>query len=282
MRRLAIFLAAGLLTTSVLAGDSVHDGAETCSGRNFRFGDHDSFVQREVIDAGHLRSLKLSVSNAPVTIEGGAAAYAITVCKAAERQQDLDAIRVSLDGNELKTNGPEGRRWNVAYHVRVPRAADLDLSAKNGPLSVRNVEGTVVARSHNGPLSLKNIDGSVDAETRNGPVSITGGSGTMKVTAQNGPLTVKLDGAAWHGTLDASTKNGPLSVRVPKGFTSGVLVEAHGHGPIACNAEPCGRARLVDHIDTRSEPRRIELGSGPVNVRLSTVNGPVTVNESGE
>lgn len=280
MRRLGILLAAGILATSAFAEETVGNVTEICSGRNFRFGDHDSFVQKEVIDASHLRALKLSVSNAPVTVEGGAATYEITVCKAAQRQQDLGAIRVTLDGSELKTSGPVDGRWNVAYHVRVPRAADLDLSAKNGPLAVRNVEGTVVARSHNGPLSLKNIDGSVDAETRNGPVSIAGGSGTMKVTAQNGPLTVKLKGAAWNGTLDASTKNGPLSVRVPKGFTSGVLVETHGRGPIACNAEPCGRARRVDHLDTDSETRRIELGSGPVNVRLSTVNGPVTVNES--
>lgn len=280
MRRFALSLAAGLLATSALAGDPFENGAPNCSGRNLRFGDHDSFVQQEVIDAGHLRSLKLNVSNAPVTVVGGAAAYEITVCKAAEREQDLSAIRFTLDGNELKTNGPDHRRWSVTYHVRVPRAADLDLSAKNGPMSVRNVEGTVVARSHNGPLSLKNIDGTVDAETRNGPVSIAGGSGTMKVTAQNGPLTVKLAGAAWNGTLDASTKNGPLSVRVPKGFTSGVLVETHGRGPIACNAEPCGRARRIDSLDTHTEPRRIELGSGAVNVRLSTVNGPVTVNES--
>ena len=116
----------------------------------------------------------------------------------------------------------------------------------------------------------------VDAETSNGPISISGGSGTLKARAANGPLTVNLDGGSWNGTLDASTKNGPLSVKLPKGYASGVVVESNGRGPIACKADGCDRGwRSSDD----GEPRRLELGTGPVNVRLSTVNGPVTVKD---
>jgi len=283
MRRIALGIALALTATGALAHDDhPHRGnfgvssAEECTGRNIRFSDEAAFVKKETIDACHLRSIKLSVKNAPVTVEGGAAAYSITVCKAAQYAQDLDAIRVTLDGNELIAEGPEENRWTVMYHVRVPDNADVDLTARNGPLSIHDVDGKVVARSHNGPLSLKNIDGNVDAETKNGPISINGGSGTMKVTASNGPLSVKLSGGSWNGTLDASTQNGPLSVNVPRGFASSVVVEASGRGPISCRADGCDRAwRSNDD----GEPRRIELGSGPVNVRLSTVNGPVTVRD---
>lgn len=244
------------------------------------FNGRPAFVQKETIDARGLRSIKASVTNAAVTVAGGASTYEITVCKAAEREQDLAAISVRLDGNELEATGPDEHRWQASYFIRVPSGADLDLSAKNGPLSIRDVVGTVVARSHNGPLSLKNVDGNVDAETRNGPISVSGGSGEMKVSATNGPLSVKLAGASWNGTLDASTQNGPLSVSVPRGFASGVVVEARGRGPIACNADACNRrAMRVDDGDWNDEPRRIELGSGPVNVRLSTVNGPVTIKD---
>lgn len=284
MRRSGLVLATALLATSALAHDtttSYSSDAEQCSGRNVMFNGRPAFVQKETIDARGLRSLKASVTNAPISVAGGAPAYEITVCKAAERQQDLAAIHVRLDGNELEATGPDDHRWQASYFIRVPDGADLDLSAKNGPLSIRDVVGTVVARSHNGPLSLKNVDGNVDAETRNGPISVNGGSGEMKVSATNGPLSVKLSGASWNGTLDASTKNGPLSVSVPRHFASGVVVEAHGRGPIACNADACNgnrRARTVDG-DWDDEPRRIELGSGPVNVRLSTVNGPVTIKD---
>jgi hypothetical protein len=280
MRHLALALTLALAANTALAHgyDEIHDGAEECTGRNVRFSDEPAFVKKEVIDAGNLRSLKLSVTNAPVSVRGGGSGYTITVCKAAEVASDLDAIHVSLDGNELNATGPDNHRWTVLYHLSVPRGADLDLSAKNGPLSIRDVDGTVVARSHNGPLSLKNVDGNVDAETQNGPISISGGSGTMKVTASNGPLSVNLSGGSWNGTLDASTKNGPLTVQVPHGYASGVLVEARGRGPISCRADGCERF-WRDNDDDRGEPRRIELGSGPVNVRLSTVNGPVTVRD---
>lgn len=279
MRNLALALTLALTATSALAaGRNVYtrNSAEECSPRNVRFGDEDSFVKKEVIEPGNIRSLKVSVKNAPVSVEGGAASYSIVVCKAAELASDLDLIRVTLDGNELVATGPDHKRWTVFYHLNVPRGANLDLSAKNGPLSIENVDGTVVARSHNGPLTLRNVEGNIDAETQNGPISISGGSGTMKVAASNGPLSVDLDGSSWNGTLDASTRNGPLSVNVPSGYASGVLVEARGRGPIQCRADGCERF-WRNHDDDRDEPRRIELGSGPVNVRLSTVNGPVTV-----
>jgi hypothetical protein len=57
-------------------------------------------------------------------------------------------------------------------------------------------------------------------------------------------------------------------------------VESRGHGPINCRAEGCAQFwRNHDDDNDDDEPRRIELGSGPVSVRLSTVNGPVTVKE---
>lgn len=279
MRHLALALTLALTATTALAHDDFHNSAEECSGRNVRFSDEPAFVKKEVLQPGNLRSLEVSVTNAPVSVEGGGTGYTITVCKAAELQSDLDAIRVTLDGNELKATGPDHRRWMVMYHLRVPRGADLDLTAKNGPLAIRNVDGTIQARTHNGPLSLRNVNGKVEAETQNGPVSISGSSGTMKVTASNGPLSVDLDGASWNGTLDASTKNGPLSVKLPRAYASGVVVETSGRGPINCRAEGCERFWREDDDHRGREPRRIELGSGPVNVRLSTVNGPVTVKD---
>jgi hypothetical protein len=277
-------LAAALLTLTAASAAFAHEhdnwskrnSAEECSARNVRFDDEDSYVKKETIDATSLRSLKVAVTNAPVTVVGGnGTGYSITVCKAAEDLADLDRIRVYLDGNELKSEGPDNSRWTVLYSVRAPRNADLDLEARNGPIAIRNVDGKIVARLKNGPLSLDNVDGNVDVVTSNGPISIDGGSGTMKIEASNGPLSVDLDGASWNGSLNASTRNGPLSVRVPRGF-GGVVVEARGHGPISCHADGCERAW---RSDDDGEPRRIELGSGPANVHLSTVNGPVTIKD---
>lgn len=284
MRRLGIALVLVLAATAASAHDTWYtsDG-EDCSGRHIRFDGEPAAVEQHVIEAGHLRSLKAEVEHAPMSVRGGASTYRITVCKAAARAADLAAIRVTLNGNELKADGPDNRRWAVQYFIEVPDGADLDLEAENGPIALRDVDGTVVARAANGPLSLRNVSGKVDVQTTNGPISIDGGSGTMRVRASNGPLSVDLDGRAWEGgTLDAATKNGPLSLKLPRDYGSGVTVETSGRGPISCRAEGCRKNYRTMHDDDRwndDEPRTIELGSGAPAVKLSTVNGPVTIKD---
>jgi len=283
MRRLNFALALLFIATSAFAGHHDWDG-DRCVGRNFHFdGDDDAYVEEQVIEAGSLRSLKASVSHAPITVVGGTGSgYTIRVCKAAARQSDLANIRASVVGGELKVDGPDGRRWTATYHITVPRGGSVDVDATNGPIAIRDVDGTVDAHAQNGPLSLRNVRGNVNAETNNGPISISGSSGTMKVRASNGPLSVDLDGNAWNGDLDAATKNGPLTVRIPRNYGSSVIVETNGRGPIACKAEGCNNNRgSWDDEDGRwNAPRKLEFGRGVANVRISTVNGPVTIKDS--
>ena len=281
MRRAAMVLGLLISATTGLADEISWMDREDCAARNFRWSGNNAVVAKETIDAGAIGSLKASVSQAPVRVSGGNTGYSIDVCKAAERPEDLAAIRVFLDGNELRATGPSEGKWLVTYHIRVPDGANLEVETEQGPLSLRDVDGTVVARTHNGPLSLKNISGNVTATAKNGPVSVRGGSGTMSIRSSNGPLSIHLDGTSWvGGTLDASTKNGPLTVKMPRGYGSGVVVESSGRGPLSCNAEGCERVRTRTAEDRwNDEPQRVELGSGPATVHLSTVNGPVTIKD---
>jgi DUF4097 and DUF4098 domain-containing protein YvlB len=274
-----------LIAGVAVAGDRDHDWeswSDDCNARNFRFGDdHDSVVQREeVAGAASLRSLKVRTENGPVSVRGGANAYGIVVCKAAEDEATLRQIHVTLRGNELTADGPAGGNWTVGYRISAPRNANLDVQSKNGPLSVRDVDGNIVAHAKNGPISLRNVSGDVDASTTNGPISLSGGAGNVKAIATNGPVSVSLEGSAWkNGSLEASTTNGPLTVKVPKGYASGVLIETDGNGPISCNFEGCDDVRTSLRDRRGPEPRRFELGKGPQNVRLSTSNGPLSIKE---
>jgi hypothetical protein len=283
MRRLALGLILTLTATAAFAHDfHMTRNGNDCSSNNFHWDGENAFVEKQNIDAGSPRTLKAAVSHAPISVTGGnGRGYTIEVCKAATSPADLAAIRVSVDGGELRATGPDGSRWLVLYHIKAPNGGNLDVSASNGPLSIRDFDGTLLARTANGPLSLRNVSGNVDATTTNGPVSVHGGSGDMKVRASNGPLSIDLEGNSWAGgTLDASTKNGPLSLSLPRGYNSGVVVETNGRGPVSCRAEGCERFRAArDAHDWNDQPRRIELGRGSETVRLSTVNGPVTIKD---
>lgn len=284
MRRFGIALGLTLMAFTASARNLTVRG-DDCTERNFNFDGDRAFVAKETIDARGAHSLKAAVSHAPLAVVGDSSGgYTIDVCKAARRAEDLDAIRVTFDGGELKADGPEGRNheWTVMFKIHAPRNADLNVETENGPLAINGVDGKLVAHTQNGPLALSDVSGNVDASAQNGPISVDGGSGTMKVRASNGPISVDLDGGSWTGgSLDASTKNGPLSLRIPRGYGSGVVVESRGHGPVSCRAEGCERARRTWKDDDWDDdtPRTIELGSGTQNVHLSTVNGPITIKD---
>jgi hypothetical protein len=236
---------------------------------------------QETVPLGNVRSLTVRAPrNGGIHVMGGdSGRYEVTACKAAAMDSSLNDIHVRVNGNELTADGPDDSRWVLYFLVRAPRGADLNLDAHNGPISIRNVNGTVAAHAVNGPISARDLDGTVNLETTNGPISLYGGSGTAKLNATNGPISVNLRGDSWNGSLDAHTQNGPMSLRIPSTFRSGVVVESDGHGPVSCRAEACRQAkRTWDDEDNR----RIELGSGPTVVHLSTVNGPVSVREREE
>lgn len=285
MRRLLIALVLGLLTTAAYAGNhggwNISGDGDDCSSRHFQFDGRRGYVAEETIEAGNLSSLKVTAESAPVSVMGGSSrGYSITVCKAAEAANLLDDIKVTVSGGELRATGPSDGDWVVSYRILTPDHANLNIETRNGPVAFRGVNGTIVARASNGPLSLDDVDGEIDVVTKNGPINIDGGSGNIKARATNGPLSVDLDGRSFNGTLDATTQNGPLTVRIPRGYNSSVVVETRGHGPVSCHAEGCGKARAnSDWWDDNNGPRRFEFGTGPENVHVSTVNGPLTIRE---
>jgi hypothetical protein len=198
----------------------------------------------------------------------------IAVASSQSRAQEILAgMRVQQQGDTLTATG-SGSRWHVYFIVRAPRGSTISADTSNGPLSIRDAEGTFTMQAQNGPVSIANARGTINATTVNGPISLNGGAGEFKLRAQNGPLSIKLDGAAWDGAgLTGETRNGPLSLTVPQGYRSGVLVESDGHSPMRCSRCPDARRTWDD------DQRRIEFGGGPQIIRLTTSNGPVSVDQ---
>jgi len=131
-----------------------------------------------------------------------------------------------------------------------------------------------VLRSDNGPISIQRSSGDIDARAQNGPIAVEGDGGRLRLATQNGPIAVALSGSSWKGEgLDARAVNGPVSLAVPDGYTSGTLIESRGRSPFACHGDACSAVRRT----WDDEHKRLEFGDGPVVVRLSTENGPVSI-----
>jgi len=255
-----------------------------CSSVNLHFGDRITARGEETMSVSRREAKGLVLAgsrNGGVTVRGAdVGEFKVTACTAAAGDDDASAravlshVVLRSSGSRVVIEGPDGDRWTGFLLVTAPRDADFSVESSNGPVSLTGLAGTLSVKAANGPVSLSSLTGSVDVEAANGPVSLKGSSGDMKIRAVNGPLTIALAGTRWEGKgLEADAKNGPLTLRLPDDYTSAVRVEASAHSPLSCRAAACERARREDG----SRSRLLELGGSDAVVRLSTVNGPVSI-----
>lgn len=205
--------------------------------------------------------------------------YSIKACltasgtTTAEAKTKLDQIKMSVRDGSVTVEGPDPKDWIAYLIIRAPNGVTLDLDSKNGPIGVVEFSGAIQAHTVNGPLSFRNVNGQVHARAQNGPLHVSGSSGDFHLSAQNGPLTLELDGSSWSGgEIEGHTQNGPLTLRLPETYQSSIRVDASKHSPVECRAIQCQQAtRTWDH------PSLIQFGGAAPVIRLSTINGTVTI-----
>jgi hypothetical protein len=279
----AVALTAAPRASSLRRSASNDTPAQSCSDLNIQFENHRAMIETEdrAITKAEAPTLRIQAeSNGGLQVQGwDKDVYAVTLCKAVEADGDaqgvLSQIHLTFQNGELGVSGSSTHsRWTAFLLVRAPKSAALDVRVNNGPLSLFHVDGKVSVRAKNGPVTMNACTGDLDLEIQNGPVTLDGNSGKLRVDAQNGPVTIALAGKSWNGSgFEAHADNGPLTLEIPSGYQSGVRVESAGHSPFQCRASVCSEGRK----NWEGEHKSIEFGSGPTLIRLSTVNGPVSV-----
>ena len=229
------------------------------------------------------------VDRAHIRVRGwDRADYAVETCKVAvaetraEAEQMARSVSISRSAGRISHNGPivnDNGQWSVVYLIRAPKDVTVDLETSNGPLSVREMNGTVKVRASNGPIAITDCGGNVDAHTINGPIAFNGDRGEVHLNAQNGPIAVRLQSEAWNGSqLEARTINGPLAISIPDNFRTGMRLETAGNAPLSCNAALCRNA----FTNLTLQNRTLQMNGASDTIRLSTENGPVAINANGK
>lgn len=241
--------------------------------------------QTEILPRSAISTLTVRTpQNGGVHVQGwNREEYKITACLAAGGQSESEAkatltrLKLSVNNGQVTVEGPSPRDWVAYLIIQAPNGAVLDLSSTNGPIGVDDFSGTIQARSTNGPITFREVTGQVRADVENGPIGVSGSSGDFHLSAQNGPLTVELTGSQWSGgEIQGSTQNGPLTLKLPDSYLSSVRVDASKHSPVQCRAVQCQTAAR-----TWDRPSVIKFGDSEPVIRLSTVNGPVTITSPG-
>jgi DUF4097 and DUF4098 domain-containing protein YvlB len=266
-----------------------HEPATDCSDFHVRFDDRDAVTESEERTIAKADAPTLRVrphKNGGVQIQGwDKDTYSVTSCKFASNedgnaQRILAQMTLSIKNGEVSTNGPsDDGEWAIYLLIRAPKASVIDLETANGPLSLYSVDGKLTAHATNGPITLRDFSGDADVRAANGPITITGSSGNVRIHTENGPISINLKGTTWSGAgLTADAQNGPLTLSVPSDYKSSFSVESRNYSPMSCHASICDNARKTWDDNNR----RIEFGGSPAMIRLSTVNGPVSVQSARE
>lgn len=109
----------------------------------------------------------------------------------------------------------------IAPHVRVvvPRHCDLNLTTRNGNITVGQLSGRMTAQVEHGTIFFRQVDGSVTAQAEDGDIVISRCSGDIRARALRGSVRVGL--ISGKGNLKSA--NGGVEVMLAKG---GLVAEA--------------------------------------------------------
>ncbi|MCC6327968.1 MAG: hypothetical protein IT174_05590 [Acidobacteria bacterium] len=173
----------------------------------------------------------------------------------------VSAIRINT-GGIIKADGPE-EGWSVSYEAHVPQNTNLKLTA------------------HNGGISIKSVEGSLEFETTNGGVSLANVAGDVRGKTTNGGVNVALSGNSWRGTgLDVATTNGGVNLTVPQGYAANIETGTVNGGFKSDIPELNVTTENVLGGYRKSVEIRTAINGGGAPIRVTTRNGGVRIGTS--
>ncbi len=238
-----------------------------------------------------------AVANQPLTIRGernggiqvptwDQPQFSIKLCKqvAADNESAANRIlqetKLQISGGDVSVSSPESSdhySLGTLILVKAPRGATVSLSVHNGGISLRKFDGTAEAHTMNGGISLNQSTGKLTVVAQNGGISIKDCSGEVNAQVQNGGLSITLP-EQWSGKgMEAHTQNGGMTISVPRNFGASLEVTGSEHVGIVCKGDICDAGQRT--WDNGHKIFRLG-GSGP-QVRASTVNGGIVIEERG-
>lgn len=177
----------------------------------------------------------------------------------------LAGIKINTSGT-IQGDGDDDNKWSVSFELRVPRSTNVNLTARNGGISIYG------------------IDGNAEFETQNGGVSLGDVAGNFKGRTINGGVHVKLVGGSWKGSgLDVTTTNGGVNISMPENYAARIVTgTVNGGYSTDIPALEVTREDKGGDSWNRHRPTKIsmDINGGGAPVRVVTTNGGVRISNS--
>lgn len=264
---------ASLIVLAILATPALHGAAgqgfadDPCADR--RNWDDDDYASHCLVKDARLPAGPLTVDagrNGGIRVMGWDQndTQIQAVVQARARTEDrarqiAESVQLQAAGGQVSATGPELDRrdrewWSVSFRISTPRQTDLNLTARNGGITIQGVSGDIQFDTTNGGVRLTDLAGWVHGRTR------------------NGGLSVALHGQTWDGTgLDVETTNGGVNLAIPDGYSAELETRTVNGGfrteyPITLQGELTPRRGISTRLGAGGPPLRVRTTNGGVRI----------------
>lgn len=226
---------------------------------------HETVTERATFEAAGVTAVELSSELGNVEITG---ADVEEISLTARIDHGLRRTRHSaeVDGNTLvvRDDCPTGIPvWcRVDYELEIPSSLRVQITAENGRVTVRDVDGGVQIRGGNGAVDVARVAGDVDLRTGNGRIEARGVDGG-RVTARTGNGAIALSFVRPPDAVETRTGNGSIEVVVPQDETAyrlEVTTTFAGATDTAVRTDPTSERTIVARTSAGSITVRYPTG----------------------
>jgi len=257
----------------------------------------------------------LSVSNIEgnITVQTGATADTVLL-QATKRASEQDTLaNISLQESSVRKNNRshlslatifvgEKTKGAVDYTLNVPTSLSLQLRTSSGTITVKGVNGKVIAQTtkgnidiqgttgtvlaqteQKGDISLDHVNGDVKTVTANGKIDVLNATKSIIASAEKGSINAQMEKLDPDTLLELNSTSGNITLALPQSASarvtgrteSGMLTSSHW---IRINPY----TTQLDRSAWRQFRRSVEgtINAGDAEVKLSSTSGNIKITET--
>jgi len=160
----------------------------------------------------------------------------------------------------------------VAYEVKLPRLADLDVTNVKGKIEISGLKGRLKSTVVNGPIKLSDLDGRLEAIAISGEITADNLGGSIELNTVNGSLSVSAAEVGQLKELECNAVNGNITISLPAGSAAKVELSALS-----------GEVQIEESFDFRGETVKRKVISGELSgggepyIEANALNGKIEI-----
>lgn len=121
-------------------------------------------------------------------------------------EEDEKRIAVSTENHALIISGQRNAQTENGIIISVPSGIEVEINAFHADFSLQNLSGNISVRTVDGDMVAENMQGITLLRTARGNITISDSQGDISVLGEHGVLTLD----SLHGDIDSSTVVGSI------------------------------------------------------------------------